>query len=125
MGVNGYGEKACLIFAILLITFSLSACAEIISRENIEIEATVVDVNYRSSWLQPVFNGKTYTYISHPAEYITYLKYDGILFRIEGEEIYDYCKENIGKVAICDMQINYFDDGSITRTITNLKGFKE
>ena len=46
-------------------------------------------------------------------------------YNLDGKEIYDFCKDNIGKIATCDLKVTTYKDGTIKRKIVEIKGLKE
>lgn len=54
-------------------------------------------MDYDSESYQPMIIGDATYMMYKPAEYIIYLEYDGVRFRIDDKEIYNYVKDKIGK----------------------------
>lgn len=108
------------IISILLITFMLLylvSCAELISTETQEVEATVTDVDYEGAWSQPVWTGEMLMLIPYPAQYKVTFTYENVTLTVDDKDLYDFYKDNVGATVKCDLIIEYYDDGSIEQTL--------
>ena len=108
------------IISVLLITVMLLylvSCAELISTETQEVEATVTDVDYKSAWTSMIMSGKVMIPVTHPAKYKVTITYQNATLTVDDEELYDYYKDNIGATVKCDLITEYYDDGTVRQTL--------
>ena len=108
-----------LVFMIMI--FSLVGCTKLVSTECENVEVSIVDKYYRGMYLTPVFNGKTTTFITHPAVYRITVEYNGVEYTISSSDTYNKYKEKVGQTAIGTLEIRTYDDGSVKYDITALK----
>ena len=111
----------CLIFAILLV-FSLTGCADLISTETQKVDVLITYEDYSGAWLQPVWTGKVFTYIPHPAQYEITVKYDGIEYTLDNETYYNAYKDRVGDTITGTLEIKTYDDGTVKYDIIALEG---
>ncbi len=95
----------------------LVSCAELINAETQEVDATVTDVYYKKKWVQMIYNGKTTTPIVHRAQYKITLTYKNVTLTVDNKEFYDIYKDKVGSTVKCDLITEYYDDGTIRRTL--------
>lgn len=115
-------KKKLLIFlSLLMLSISLVGCDEIIRTETKEVEVAIVDSYYKDSWLQPLWTGKTFTYIRHSAEYQITVEYSGVEYDFDDEDIYKAYKDKIGQTATGILEIIYYDSGHIYQEVVGLK----
>lgn len=106
-----------LILTIALLLPYLVSCAELINTETQEVDAIVTDVYYKKKWVQMIYSGKTMIPIVHRAQYQVTLTYENITLTVDNEEFYNTYKDSIGTTVKCDLITEYYDDGSIYRTL--------
>lgn len=104
------------VFIVLLIT-CLSGCAKVVKTEIIVVDATVVDVYYKGVWMQPIWVGKKFIYIFHPAQYNVTLQYEDYKTTVDNLDLYNKYKDNIGGQVECNLVTTYYDDGTIKTTL--------
>jgi hypothetical protein len=109
------------IITILCLIFALTGCAKLVNTEYSDVEVTITDSYYRGMYITPVYNGKSFTYITHPATYRITVRYNNVEFDISGSETYDKYKDKIGETAIGVLKICTYDDGTVKYNITELK----
>lgn len=112
------------IFAILLLVvliFSLVGCAKCISTEYKNVEVTIVDKYHKAAWVQPIFNGKTTTLITHPAVWRITVEYNDVEYTISGSDAYNKYKDKIGQIAIGELEIKTYDDGTVEYDVVSLE----
>ena len=68
----------CMVSVLFILIFTLSGCAKCISTETTTVQVKITDEYHRSMYVIPVYNGKTTTLVTHPAEYRITVEYDGI-----------------------------------------------
>lgn len=107
---------------ITLLIFSLTGCADLISTETKKVDVLITYEDYSGAWLQPMWTGKMFTYISHPAQYEITVKYDGIEYTLDNETYYDAYKNRIGDTITGTLEIKTYDDGTIKYDIIALEG---
>jgi hypothetical protein len=108
------------IFIIALITVVLlcfTGCAELINTETKEVDAAITDVYYKGAWVQPISTGKSMIMITHPAQYKVTFEYEDVTLTVDNKKLYDFCKDNIGATAKCNLIIEYYDDGTVHKTL--------
>lgn len=109
-----------LLILILTLTISLPclvSCAKLINTETQEVDATVTDVYYKKKWVQMIYTGKTMVPITHRAQYKVTLAYENVTLTVDNKEFYDLYKDKVGSTIKCDLIIEYYDDGSISRIL--------
>ena len=111
----------CLMLAILLI-FSLTGCANLISTETKKVDVLITYEDYSGAWLQPVWTGKMFTYIHHPAQYEITVKYDGIEYTLDNETYYNAYNNRVGDTITGTLEIKTYDDGTVKYDIIALEG---
>ena len=111
-------RKLYLLFMLVILVFSLVGCAKVISEEEIQVKAEVIDVYYKPAWNQPVFNGKTTTIIHHSAQYKVTLEYEGEEYFLRSYSAYLKCKSSIGEYVDCNFRIVKYDNGNVNKYIS-------
>ena len=109
------------ILLIVLLICSLVGCAKCISTEYENVEVTIVDEYHKPMWIQPIFNGKTTTMITHPAVWRIIVEYDGVEYTISSSKTYNKYKDKIGQIAIGELEIKTYDDGTVKYDIVSLE----
>lgn len=112
--------KRYLTIILLSLTLLLTGCAELVSTETREVDVIVIDSYHRNMWLQPIHAGKVTTWITHPAIYRITVLYNDIQYNIEGSDIYDQFKDDIGETVTGVLEIRTYDDGSTQSDIVGL-----
>lgn len=111
----------------LLITsmLLLTGCAKEIDRKVEIVEGIVTDVNYRSSYMTPMYNAATKTtmLINHPADYDVYIEYNGKTYLLDSSNAYERCVGCVGKTIECEYTTIYYDNNSI-KTILSVEGYR-
>lgn len=110
----------CLLAVVLSVCF-LCACAKCIDTKTSIVDVTIVDEYYRGMWVQPFFNGKTTTMITHPSIYKITVEYSGVEYVLSGSETYNKYKNRIGEVVKGTLETKTYDDGSIKHDIISLE----
>ena len=111
----------CLMLTILLV-FSLTGCADLISTETKKVDVLITYEDYSGAWLQPMWTGKMFTYIAHPAQYEITVKYDGIEYTLDNETYYNAYKNRIGDTITGTLEVKTYDDGTVKYDIIALEG---
>jgi hypothetical protein len=111
----------CLALIVLLI-FSLTSCADLISTETQKVDVLITYEDYSGAWLQPVWTGQVFTYIPHPAQYEITVKYNGIEYTLDNETYYNAYKDRIGDTITGTLEIKTYDDGTVKYDIIALEG---
>lgn len=110
------------LFLIIVMMFSLIGCAKLLSTTYEEVEVTITDEYYRSSYVTPVMaSGKVTTFISHPAIYRIIVEYNDVEYTISDRDTYKKYKDKIGQTTIGTLSIRIYDDGNIKYNITELE----
>lgn len=110
-------KKIISIALIALTLFCFTGCAELINTETQEVDATITDVYFKSAWVQLIPTGKTMVTVTHPAQYKVTFEYEGVTLTVNNKKIYDFCKENIDCTVKCNLIIEYYDDGTVRKTL--------
>lgn len=108
-----------LVFMIMI--FSLTGCAKLVSTECKNVEVNIVDEYYRGMYVTPIFNGKTTSMITHPAVYRITVEYNGVEYTISDRDTYNKYKEKVGQIAIGTLEIRTYVDGTVKYVITELE----
>lgn len=104
----------------LVVVFTITGCAKCVSTEYKNVDVMVVDEYYRGVWMQPIFNGKATTYITHPAVWHITVEYNGVEYTIGGHDTYEKYADRIGETAIGVLEVKTFDDGMVMYDIVAL-----
>lgn len=107
---------------ITLLVFSLTGCTNLISTETQKVDVLITYEDYSGAWLQPMWTGKMFTYIAHPAQYEITVKYDGIEYTLDNETYYDAYNNRIGDTITGTLEIKTYDDGTVKYDIIALEG---
>jgi hypothetical protein len=92
--------------------FCMTGCGKkVVNKENLTVEATVVDKDHSPAWTQPIWTGKFMIMTVHPATWGTTFQYESYSVRVSGSEVYN--QYNIGDTAECELVTYYYDDDSI------------
>ena len=74
--------KRFILLVVIIMCIALTGCQTIEKEEKIDVNATVTDMQYRSSYVTflPIYNGKTTTLIpqTHPARYLVTISYEDV-----------------------------------------------
>lgn len=112
------------IFALLLLAalvISIVGCVKCINIEHQQVEVTIVDEYHRNARLQPIIiNGKT-RFINHPAVWQIIVEYNGVNHTISGSNTYNKYKDKIGQIAIGELEIKTYNDGTVRYYIISLE----
>lgn len=112
--------KKYLTIILLSLTLLLTGCAELVSTETQEVDVIVIDSYHRNMWLQPVHAGKVTTWVTHPAVYRITVLYNEVQYTVDGSDIYDQFKDDIGETVTGVLEIRTYDDGSTESDIVDL-----
>lgn len=89
--------KRFILLIVMIMCVSLTGCQTIEKEEKIDVNATVTDMQYRSSYvvLIPLYNGKTTTYIpqTYPARYLVTISYEDVSETFDDINLYENVKE--------------------------------
>ena len=111
----------CLMLTILLV-FLLTGCANLINTETKKVDVLITYEDYSEAWLQPMWIGKMFTYISHPAQYEITIKYNGIEYTFDNEIYYNAYKDRVGDTITGTLEIKTYDNGTVKYDIIALEG---
>lgn len=89
--------KRFILLVVIIMCVALTGCLAIEKEEKIDVNATVTDIQYRSSYvtMTPIFNGKTTTIIpqTHPACYLVTISYEDVSETFNDRNLYENVKE--------------------------------
>ena len=109
--------------ALLLLIFvivSMTACAKCIATREETAEVVITETYYRPAWTQPVWNGKFFVPIRHPAVYRVTVMYEDVEYVMSGREVYDIFVNRIGDTAVATFEVRTYDDGTLKRELIKL-----
>ena len=112
-----------IIITICLISLSLmifTGCRKEVSRETIDIKATIVSTEHKAMWIQPIHSGKVTTFITHPERNEVELKYENVSQTINNKDLYTICKDNKGNLIDCKLITIHYDDDT-NKAIISIK----
>lgn len=109
------------ILSTLCLVFSLTGCAKCINTEYKTVEVEIVNEYFQDSYTTYMWTGKCTIPVHHSAEYEITVKYNGINYRFDGEDIYNKYKNKIGQTAMATLEIRTYDDGTVRYNITGLE----
>lgn len=115
-------KKFLALLCFIMLTISLVGCAEVVNSERQEVDVVIVDSYHRGAWLQPMYNGKFTTYITHPAVYQITVTYNDIEYTISSQALYNTYKNRIGQTVTGILEIKQYDNGRVTQEIADLIG---
>lgn len=85
------------ILLVVIICVALTGCQTIEKEEKIDVNATVTDMQYRSSYvtMMTIYNDKTTTLIpkTHPARYLVTISYENVSETFNDKNLYENVKE--------------------------------
>ena len=111
----------CMVSVLFILIFTLSGCAKCISTETTTVQVKITDEYHRSMYVIPVYNGKTTTLVTHPAEYRITVEYDGIEYVISGRDVYDKYSDKVGEYTNGPLETKTYDNGIIDYDIIELE----
>lgn len=106
---------------LFILIFMLSGCAKCISTETTTVQVKITDEYHRSMYVIPVYNGKTTTMVTHPAEYRITVEYDGSEYVISGRDVYDKYSDKVGEYTNGTLETKTYDNGMIKYNIIDLE----
>ena len=110
-------KKIVSIVLIAIMLLCMVSCAELINTETQEVDAVITDVYYKGAWVQPISTGKSIIMVTHPAQYKVTFEYEDVTLTVDNKKLYDFCKDNIGATARCNLIIDSYDDGTVRKTL--------
>lgn len=110
----------CMVSVLFILIFTLSGCAKCISTETTTVQVKITDEYHRAMYVIPVYNGKTTTLVTHPAEYRITVEYDGIEYVISGRDVYDKYSDKVGEYTNGTLETKTYDNGMIEYDIIGL-----
>lgn len=111
----------CMVSVLFILIFTLSGCAKCISTETTTVQVKITDEYHRSMYVIPVYNEKTTTLVTHPAEYRITVEYDGIEYVISGRDVYDKYSDKVGEYTNGTLETKTYDNGMIEYDIIDLE----
>lgn len=114
-------KKILSVAVMLIIVIQLCGCAKCINTEYENVEVTVVDEYHAEMSVVPIPTGKVVTMVTKPAVYRITVEYNGVEYSINGKEIYENCKDMVGKTVNATLEIKYYDNESVRYDIIELK----
>ena len=105
----------CMVSVLFILIFTLSGCAKCISTEITTVQVKITDEYHRSMYVIPVYNGKTTTLVTHPAEYRITIEYV-----ISGRDVYDKYSDKVGEYTNGTLETKTYDNGIIEYDIIDL-----
>lgn len=106
---------------LMIFIFGLVGCDKCVSVEYESVEVTVIDEHYRSSYITPIYNGKTFVMVTYPASYHIIVEYNGSEYTVDDSETYYKYKDKIGQTTTGELEIRNYDDGSVKHYIVGLE----
>lgn len=89
--------KRFILLVVIIMCVALTGCQTTEKEEKIDVNATVTDMQYQSSYVTmiPIFNGKTTTLIpqTHPARYLVTISYEDVSETFDNSTLYENVKE--------------------------------
>lgn len=89
--------KRFILLVVIIMSVALTGCQTIEKEEKIDVNATVTDMQYQSSYvtMMPIYNGKTTTLIpqTHPARYLVTISYEDVSETFNDRNLYENVKE--------------------------------
>ena len=98
-----------------------TGCAKCISTEYENVKVTVVDKYHRGTYVTVISNGKSIIPVTHPAVWHITVEYNGVEHTISGKDTYNKYKDKIGQVAIGQVEIRTYDDGTVRYDVVSLE----
>lgn len=114
-------KKALILITSIIIIVFLSGCTKCISTETEIVQVKIVDEYHCGTRVQPVFIGKTASYICYPATYRITVEYENVKYNISGKDTYDKYSNRIVEYVNGVLQIKKYDDNSLRYYIINIE----
>ena len=106
--------KKIICFCLLVVCVLLVSCAELVSEETIQVEATITEVDRDA----PRMIGKIIT----PPDFDIYFEYDGLKGSWDvNRKTYDLYKDKMGDIIKCNLITRTYDDGTIKKRLVSIE----
>lgn len=109
--------KRFILLVVIIMCVALTGCQIIEKEEKIDVNATVTDMQYRSSYvtMMPIYTGKTTTLIpqTHPARYLVTISYEDVSETFNNRNLYENVKE--GDTIQMVLYKGYDKDGNLIK----------
>ena len=73
---------------MILLICSLAGCAKVVKTEESTVQVKITDEYYQNAYMTSVYNGKSFTFVPHPATYRITVQYNGEEYSVSGEAVY-------------------------------------
>ena len=97
-------------YLILLITFCLSGCKNVVEQNYTTVRVKIVDCDYRPPYVTYMYVNKMSYPIVYPAQYSVTVEYEGYTYTFSGQDIYEKYISHIGESADATLEITIYDD---------------
>lgn len=89
--------KRFILLVVIIMCVALTGCQTVEKEEKIDVNATVTDMQYRSSYVTmvPIKSGKIRTFVpqTHPARYLVTISYEDVSKTFNNRDLYENVKE--------------------------------
>ena len=107
-------------YLIILITFCLSGCKNVVEQNYTTIQVKIVDCDYRPHYTTYMYVNKRHIPMVHPARYSVIVEYEGQTYTFSGQDIYKKYMSHIGESADATLEITIYDDETSSCRIISL-----
>ena len=113
--------KSILVLIITIMALTLCSCNKCtnITEENVTV--FIKECDYTPVYVQPMYIGKVWHYITTPANYSTIVTYDDVDYEISDAETYDKYKDKQGEKVKGILRIKTYENGKTKREIISLE----
>lgn len=110
-------KRFILFVVIIMMCVALTGCQTIEKEEKIDVNATVTDMQYRSSYvtMMPIYNGQTTIILpqTYPARYLVTISYEDVSKTFNDINLYENVKE--GDTIQMVLYNGYDKDGNLIK----------
>lgn len=113
-------KKAVRLLLAICLTLLLSGCAKCINTDYKNVQVRIVDEYHRGAYFTPIYTGKSYSVVYHPAVHRITVEYNGAEYTISGHDTYEKYSGRVGEFAVGCLRIREYDDGTTEYDIVGL-----
>ena len=85
------------------------------------MDVIIVDAYHRGSYTTPMRIGNVTSVRVHPAVHRVSVKYNGVVYTINGRDTYNRYKDREGETVKGTLEIRTYDDGTVSYDIIELE----
>ena len=106
-------KRFSLFVPVVIFTFLMfTSCAEVVSKEAVQLEVKVTDLRHSPRWVQIVNMGKIMSAIHHPETFNVHLLIENKIYKYDNSKMYYYCEGKIGETLKAEFVKVEYDDNT-------------